>query len=290
MPGSLIIAAPPGPTRRLLERHFGDRCARVVSLARERLGASQQPVLEDDRVWLDGEEILTDAAAALIVDSGYMWPLPSIDPTPEQWTAHRGRVDEFLRDERESASFWYSLLEIIGDRVPVCINPQAAFELEALKPFAFELLREEEVRLPPLLTTNDPEAVTAFRREHGGELLATGLAPGASQRWIDGNSPDDELDLDRAPLLFQSVNDRERVIVTAVAGRVVAGCGKLDDETIAMLPVIQRVLRMPWATLVFRRAAAGTVLSDFSPSPDLGTLSEEEAGRVLEALARSVDL
>ncbi len=290
MPASLIIAAPAGPTRQRLERFFGPRGWRVVSLAREQIVARGQLVLDDLAVLLDGEEILDGTHAALIVDSGYMWPLPTLAPTPKQWAEHQGHFDEYLRDERETASLWYSLMEIINDRVEVCVNPQAAFEHEALKPFAFELLREAGVPLPALLTTNDPDALSSFCGQHPGGLLARELLPDAPARWLEKESPT-ELGLDRSPLLVQALSSREKVEVMAVNGQAVVCRPQPSEEaTLAVVPVVQQVLQMPWATLVFRRDTGGEVLSDFSASPDLGALPPSDAERVLEALAQVVDV
>ena len=283
MHSRIIVAAPPGPTRVLLEDFLSPRCEKVTSLAREQL-ASLDLVIEDSRVALDGEEILDDATAAVILDSGYMWPMPMLDPSPQQWEEHRGRYDDYLRDERESASFWYSLMEMVSERVSPCVNPQAAFELGAMKPLAFELLREAGLPLPPLLTTNDPDAVAAFAGRHEGELATMEPLPGAPLVWLDRPSYA-ELPLDQAPVILQVLASRETQRAIAVGGRLVAGLdGSLARDVASLLPSIQEKLRAPWAELVFGRGSKGPVLCDFSPSPDLGWLSGEQQRRVLDAL------
>jgi hypothetical protein len=104
---------------------------------------------------VDGVDVLAEARAAVVLDSGMMWPVPMLDPSPEQWQHHRHRFDDYLRDERETSSFWFSCLDILNDRIPRCINPQAAFALDATKLDALEILRELGVPVAPTLCTDD---------------------------------------------------------------------------------------------------------------------------------------
>lgn len=281
----LIIVAPAGPIRQRLEVFFSNRAQVVASLAREQLIERQLLVIEDQRVLWDGEDLLAAADAALVLDSGYMWPLPLLDPTPEQWTAHRGRFDDYLRDDRESASLWFSLLEIINDRVPCCINPQAAFALAAMKPDAFELLRGGGVTIPPTITTNDPEAVAAFADAHGGPLLQLPLVRGPSAQWLDrpalGGLP-----LERTPVMLQALAAREEQRVLAVGAQAlpaVSGEPVPQEIATAVGPVMER-LGLGWAELVFRVIDRGWALSDFSPAPEINRLAPDCADRVLAAL------
>jgi hypothetical protein len=281
----LIIVAPAGPTRERLEAFFSSRAQVVASLAREQTIQRQLLVIEDRRVLWDGADLLDAAEVALVLDSGYMWPLPLLDPTPEQWIEQSGRFDDYLRDDRESASLWFSLLEIINDRVPCCVNPQAAFALAAMKPDTFELLRAGGVKIPPTITTNDPEAIAGFADAHRGPLLQLPLVPGPGPQWLDRTTLAD-LPLERTPVMLQALAGREEQRVLAVGLQALPALDRepVPKEIAATLgPILER-LELGWAELVFRATDDGWALSDFSPAPEIGSLDPDRAERALAAL------
>jgi hypothetical protein len=47
--------------------------------------------IEQDALLVDGVDALAEARAAVVLDSGMMWPVPMLDPSLEQWEHHRHR-------------------------------------------------------------------------------------------------------------------------------------------------------------------------------------------------------
>ncbi len=168
--GQVLIIVPATVIREKLAQRLAGKI-----VARESILSAGRLLIEDERVLLAGEDLLSDVSAAVITDSGFMWPVAMPTLTEDQWVGGSGQFDEIQRDERESSSLWFSLLEIINHQVPVCMNPQRAFSLQATKPLAFEMLRQAGVHLPPMVCTNDAEAVAELVQDQPGELLASGL-------------------------------------------------------------------------------------------------------------------
>ncbi|MFH2007485.1 MAG: hypothetical protein ABI333_12945 [bacterium] len=282
MPERVLIVAPQA-LREGLERFFGAR-AEVLSLAREDAVTRQALVIEDERVLWHGADVIAGTLGAVVLDSGFMWPLPRLDPTPEQWREHAGRFDDWLRDERETASLWYSLLEILNDRLPRCVNPQRAFQHAALKPAAMAALERVGVPLPPRLTSNDAEAVEAFAAA-AGELLWLPLSPelGEAAQWLEREAIP-ELPLTEEPVRLQRLDSREELTVIGVEGTVMAGAGDPPEEVTTALAVLQRTLAMPLVAASFRQAGGRWRLSDFSPAPALDALPGEQCDSVLTAV------
>lgn len=279
----ILIAAPPGLGRRRLRAFFDGRPA-CRCLDRERIVPGGELVVADDRITLRGQDLPLDSSAAVILDPGYMWPLPVLDPTPEQWARHHGRFDDYLRDERESASLWFSLLAIFGDRLPVCFNSQAARANLALRPDALDRAHGAGAAVAPTMTTNDPEAVARFVAEHPARYLlslpVTGAGPPA---WIDGAALS-ELPLEREPVMLQAAASREATRVVVVGGAVVGCPGPgLADELRGQVRAVTGALDLELAELTFRGAGASMELSDVA-QPDLGQLSDDEAIQVMEAI------
>ncbi len=282
----IITAAPAGPTRDRLEASLSDRGARVISLHRETAVSEQRLVLDaDGRLLWDGQDVLAGATAALVLDSGYMWSVPLCEPTPGQWEDHYQRFDDYLRDDRETASLWYSTLAIMEDRVPRCFNRAGAFANEAMKHDALELLRAADLPVAPALTTNDPDAVDSFARQHAGPLLELSLVPGAAARVL----PREELgglELDRRPVMLLALARPDLTRVTVAGGDLVAQspADALPSPVPQFLPAAMEALQMEWGELVLGQGEQGWCLCDFSPSPDLGALDREDAERVLDAV------
>lgn len=281
----MLIIAPSGGTRDRLKRFFEGRAESVVCVGRDEAIAERRLVLDDERALLDGVDVLAGTSAAIVLESDLMWPLPLLDPTPAEWERERERFDEWLRDEREARSLWVSFVSIVSARVPRCFNPQPAFEHAATKPFAFELLREAGVPLPALVTTNDPEEAGAFADRYPGEYRAFELHPDDRGRWVSRQQLD-ELPLDVTPVMLQALATRAGHTYSAVCGRLVP----TGDQSLARIAAAaQEVLEMPLAELVFRDGTAGPVLSDFSPSPELDLLADQEADAILHHLAEALN-
>ena len=281
----IITAAPRGPTRQRLEDFFAGKGAQVFSLCRETAVSGGRLVLEDQHLLWDGQDVLAGADAALVLDSGYMWPVPLLAPSPGQWEEHYQRFDDYLRDDRETASLWYSLLAIIEDRAPRCFNRAAAFANEAMKHDALELLRAGALPVAPALTTNDAEAVAAFARQHKGPLVELSLLPGSAPSLLQRDALE-QLPLDRRPVTLLALARPQLVRATLVGGELLATDppGALPDAAGKHLPAMMEALEMDWGELVLGQGEQGWCLCDFTPSPDLDALDEAAAAEVLEAV------
>ena len=280
MSEKILIIAPAGATRVAVEAFFGDRCRSLISAKRESVIAEQSLFIDDARVLIDGENV-ADADVAIILDSGYMWPLPTLEPTAAQWTKQRQRFDDYLRDERETNSLWYSFLDIVNACVPICINTQRGFAFENMKPDAFELLRAAGVAVAPTITTNSPEALAAFMETHDGDLLELSLSHGPT-RWLDREKVAD-LSLHEAPVMVQAFCGRESKRIMAIGGEALSSPGPAEVPP-AQIAAAQQALDIEWADLVFRRSATGWVLSDFTASPSVDDVDEAVTEQALETL------
>jgi hypothetical protein len=288
-PDTILVAAPAGPTRDRLEAFLSARNARVLPVHREAFPHTPRIVIDQATLRMDGAEVLARVRCAIVLDSGMMWPIPMLDPTPEEWERHRDRFDDYLRDERETSSFWFSCLDILNDRVPLCINPQRAFALEATKLDAFEVLRDLGVPVAPTLCTNDEGALRDFTGRHPGPWLELSLAGGKARAMDqDGLA---RLRLGEDPVVLQAVDPGAALRVVAVGGTpIVLPTGACDaDDCVARLSEIQAALGAPWLDVWLRRAAGRWVVSDFSPSARIDDLDAGDCSRVLEAVQGLID-
>lgn len=280
----VVVVAPSGPTRDALEAFFAADDTSILSLRRESFLTEHDVMLEQDRLLIDGVDVLGESAAAIVLDSGMMWPVPMLVPSPEMWSTHRTRFDEYLRDERETQSFWFSVLDMLNDRLPICVNPQAAFAMHATKPDAFEQLASLPLPIAPMLLTNDEDRLAAFLREHPGPWTALSLTGGDSRTLTKEALR--ALSLQQEPIFLQA-SGGEEVCVQSVNGRVVVP-EPLPPEVRDVLPEVHRVLCAPWLALRFRRAGSSWRLSDFDPSPRWEDLVPGDGERILEAIAELV--
>ena len=285
----VIVAAPAGATRQRLESFLRQRGVEVRSLQRERVVPDGGLLLEGDQLLWRGQELLRGATAALVLDSGYMWPLPLLDPTEQQWAAGDGRLDDFLRDDRETASLWYSLLAVVEQRVGLCVNPAAAFAFEALKPDALEALRAGGLAVAPAITTNDPAALEQFVAQHPGlALRELSLVPRAAPRWLEPTALK-ALPLQQQPVMLVAAARAEVLRLHAVGGAAVPA-PDLPAELLDQVPGVAEALGAGWATLDFSPLPdGGWGLCDFSAAPDLGALDHDAAQQVLRAVWRLLE-
>lgn len=284
---TVIVAAPAGPTRDAVEAFVRAKGLQVASLRRESFPRTPRVVVDQTRLLLDDVDVLDRARAAIVLDSGLMWPLPMIDPTPDQWEQHREDFDTYLRDERETSSFWFSCLDIVGDRLKRCVNPQAAFALEATKLDAFEALREAGVPVAPTLCTNERDALDEFMAEHPGPWVEISLAGGPPTVVEAADLRARELDVD--PVIVQVGDIRATAKVTSVQGAATAGAEPAVEGFGSSLAEAHRVLAAPWLDLWLRSDGTRWVLSDFSPSVKLDALPEAERERLIEAVWGWID-
>ncbi len=308
MKKGLVIVAPKGPGRDELIRYFSPK-APVFSLERERVIQEGQLAIFEESLLFKGKDLLENASAAIILDSGYMWPVPSLEPSAAEWKAFHGRFDDFLRNERETASLWYSVMEIFSERLERPINPQSAFAYAAMKPFAFEILAEQGALPLPYIATNNMQALSDFAKAHDGFFQTLPFDTSASTVDVE-RSFLQAFALDKEPLIVQAKAAQECWHLMVVGETVVdakhypnpAELAKNSKNTsdkapqpsaaIEHLPQaikdqilpIQRALTLEWSTLQFSRGADGWRLANFSPAPDLATLSVQAQEGALDAL------
>jgi hypothetical protein len=319
MPLKLLLLARDGITRERLCKSLS-QYAEVHAFSRESAITEARIAITDDQLWWQnkaiGQEIAIDVA--IVLDSGYMLPLPMLDPTEEQWLDYRENFDDYLRYERESASLWYSFLELLNHRV-TCINEQSAFAFSALKPYALHCLHDAQIPVAPHLLSNDPDLLCDFAQSHNQALLELPIyTTEATTHWMDCKSQDStapsshlqrdlstsamarwcsadevrQLDLSQQPLWLHGLLNRQLVKVIAIDDRAVwweylphkAQPHILDDHICQQIPHIHRCLSLQWSALTFGQCEQGWCLVDFSPAPSLDILSEQDAQTVAEAL------
>ncbi len=285
MPGRIVAAIPPGPGRTRWKSYFSHVDQDTCWLDRASIISNARAVLENDRLLLDGTDLVTGTVGLLNLDSGYMWPLPLLDPDQATWDRWKGRVADLLRNERESRSFWLSLLEILEECVPTCVNTQEAFAWEAMKPAAFAMLQDTDVPVAPFLAGNDRDQLAAFMHEGGSvECLRRSLAPGAPLQRVSNRQ---EV-LENEPILVQRVDRGSLHPVWVVGTRCVTP--SLPEDMLhwceCHLKAVMNSLGLRLSRLVLARAEARPVLLDFTSSPDVAGLPEGDAVQVMEATRR----
>jgi hypothetical protein len=243
-------------------------------------------VVEEKAVHYGDMDILAGIHAALILDSGYMWPQPVLKPTETQWKAYQHNLDEYLRNEREAHSLWFSLIEIVNEAVPLCINPQAAFEASVFKPWAFEVLSDAGVPLAPYIVSNDPQQIREFIDAHGSFFLSLPLAGDGGVRWMDKKNIESH-DLKEEPLFLQAPSGRDEITLIVIRGNIVYSHPSPGKGAIALADraaVLQEVLKIPFAEIIVRYVDGVPVISDFSPSPEIQSLNGGNREKVFAGL------
>jgi hypothetical protein len=286
MKRGVIVLAEAGAARDRIAAFFETRSLECALLSRAELREGRSIVVDESRVLVDGRDWLHAAAAAIVLDSGLMWPIPELDPTEEQWRANAERFDDYLREERERQSLWYSLHEILGDALPVCVNPPATFAHEALKPAALARLEQAGARVPPWLCTNDPDALARLERDHPGAFVEVPLVRGAPRRVWQAGVPAG-LALEREPVLVVATGDAPLATVVLVGERAFVaggGHGDLARAVQADARVLHEAFGSGWLELICAPGEQGWRLVDFSAAPDLSAWSDEHCLPLLEAL------
>jgi hypothetical protein len=280
----ILIIARDENTRSMMKSFFSEKGFRPIIIGRNRIIPEQQIVIYEDGIRFCDTDIIKGTVAAIILDSGYMWPNPVLKPSIDMWERYRNNLDEYLRNERESFSLWYSLLEILNESIPLCINPQEAFEGEAFKSWAFEKLGHSGVSVPLMISGNDVNKISAFIKENPGHFLSLPLLEDDNPEWITEYEAIGK-DLNHVPVLLQSLSSRNAVHAFAVNGKPVVTHPESADisHVIEQIPKIQSILQIPFAHLIFRYTN-DLVLSDFCASPDFALLSQEEQGMIMNEL------
>lgn len=286
MKSNIIIIAAQQSTRDLFYKYFEDQGFRCLIIERDKIIPEQQLVVTEDSVEFCGEDIIKQTAAAIILDSGYMWPQPTSVPSDERWTYYENNLDEYLRNERESTSFWFSLLEILNDCVPLCINPQEAFTAEAFKPWALDVLSAEGIATAPFMAGNNKQQISKFIQQHPGPVLSLPISKEGRARW----DWQEQIDHEHAPVFLQALTSKEEMSVIVVNGKVIHTDpeGASIDAAIEEIPRIQSVLKIPLAELVFRYSDR-PVVSDFKAAPDLSNLSDDRLTNLLDEILSLVE-
>ncbi|MGA1840703.1 MAG: hypothetical protein ACMUIU_08775 [bacterium] len=284
MKPQILVIAKDENTRGMMKSFFSEKGFNPIIIERNKIIPEQQIVVCEDGIRLGDTDIIKGTVAAIILDSGYMWPNPVLKPSMEIWEKYRNNLDEYLRNERESFSLWYSLLEILNESIPLCINPQEAFEAEAFKPWALEKLGDSGVSVPMMISGNDPDKIGSFIEKTPGHFLAIPLSEDDKPVWVTEYEVMLK-DLNRIPVFLQSLSSRDAVHVFAVNGKPVVTNPESADisHVLEQIPKIQEILQMPFAHLIFRHSN-DLVLSDFCASPDIGLFSKEEQGMIMDEL------
>jgi hypothetical protein len=281
MKSKIIIITKDRRTREHFSGYFRDRGYECLAIERNRIIAEQQLALTENGAKFCGQELFAGTAAAIILDSGFMWPQPATAPTAAQWSAYERNLDEYLRNEREAASLWYSFLEILNDALPICINPQEAFTAEAFKPWALDLLAGNGVTTAPFVAGNNGEEIAKFINTHPGPLLSLPITGDEEESW----NPPRLFDGHDAPVFLQAFASGEELRTVVANGKAIRvhPSGSNIEGVIDQIPLICSCLNLHLAELVFRDSD-GLVLSDFKAVPDLENLD----GQALTSLADEI--
>ena len=284
MKPKLLVIAKDETIKKSISTHFSKKGFHPIVIERNKIIPEQQIVICEDSIIFGDQDLLKNTAGAIILDSGYMWPQPVLKPTIEVWEHYRNNLDEYLRNERESFSLWYSFLEILNISLPLCINPQDAFEAQAFKPWSFTKLARSGIPVPPFISGNDHKTIATFFVNNSGSFLSFPLSENDTAEWIEC-ADIQKLDLEHTPVLLQSLSAKQKITIIAVNGKPVSIRPPSSDisKVIKYIPTIQKILHMPLAQLTFR-FAEDLVLSDFSASPDFSPLSTETLNSVLKEL------
>jgi hypothetical protein len=288
MKPQLLVMARDEKIKNSISRYFSGQGFQPIVIEREKIIPEQQMVICEDRIMFGDRDLLKNTAAAIILDSGYMWPQPVLKPTQEVWERYRNNLDEYLRNERESFSLWYSLLEILNKSIPLCINPQEAFEAEAFKPWTFTKLAQAGIPVPPFISGNDQNKIKTFLEKNAGSILSLPLSENDAGEWIE-DCDTQKLNPEQTPILLQSLSTKHEIKIIAVNGKPVSIHPPSSDisQVIEHIPTILNILHMPLAQLTFRYAE-DLALSDFHASPDFSSLSMETIDALLKALAHLI--
>jgi len=264
--------------------YFSNNGYEAIAIDRHKIFENQQIAISDDKILYYEQDLLECTAGAIILDSGYMWPQPVVKPTLEKWMLFKNNVDKYFKYERETSSLWYSLLEILNDSLPLCINPQEAFEAESFKPWAFDMLDQEGVNIPPIISGNDKDAIMNFIDENNGKILSIPLYDNEKPLWVD-TYENGFFHLEEEPVMLQALSRKETIRIIAVKGKpVYTNPNSVEISELAdQIPKIQDSLKIPFAELIFRYTDR-PVLSDFSASPAIHSLSKKVIQSIMDAL------
>ena len=286
MKSKIVIIAAEGSIRDFFSRYFEEKGFRSLIIERDKIISEQQLVITEDSVKFCDEDLIKQTAAAIVLDSGYMWPQPTSIPSEEQWSYYENNLDEYLRNERESASLWYSLLEILNDCVPVCINPQEAYTAEAFKPWALDILSEQGIATAPFIAGNNKKQISNFLEKNRGFVLSLPITSYGRNCW----DWQEQFDHENAPVFLQALSSKEEVKIVVANGKAIHTDpeGSSIDDVIDKIPLIQSVLKIHLAELVFRYSDR-LVLSDFKAAPDLSNLNEGTLTKLLDEILSLIE-
>ncbi|MFW5740966.1 MAG: ATP-grasp domain-containing protein, partial [Myxococcota bacterium] len=184
LPGPRSPHRPQGtaqPKRIGISGRMADAEARAVARAVASQGGEpvpiELPLFPSDRAIHEAEgggriarEDLASVDAVYVRQTGVASPLPDPEHGPleaAQWDALYDAYARVPTDEADNLLFKYSVLHIVGERVPV-INPPDGQEVHRNKVWQLFSLAARGLPVPPTVAGNDPDACAAFVREQGG--------------------------------------------------------------------------------------------------------------------------
>jgi hypothetical protein len=280
---SRILLALEDRGQTMLEEYLRARGHEVVVLGRKDSIQDNQLSLDDRAIWLGPRDLLSTIDVAIIFDSGYPWPIPSIRPTAEEWTVQRERFDDYLRAERERASLWYSALGLLNLSMP-CMNPQTAFAHEATKPSALEWLASSGLDVAPFLATNERGELEDFGAAEGALVSLDQL--GSRRPTPLTTSEVSALPLDREPALVCALDRMELIRLVAVQGAAVHVDPPIPDPSgiEALVHEAAQLLEAPAVELFLGWSQSKLSIVDFRVSVPLSSLETTEATAVMNAM------
>lgn len=244
--------------------------------ARSRLTVSESSIRID-------EEELLEFDAFVLRQVGYMWPMPTRAPTPEEWGQSYEQFAQWMSNERESTSLKYSMMSILQAQKPV-VNSLKAFEYHQMKPLMYQSLSAAGVPVPDWVASNDAEPLRLMNFNTESAPVVKPLAGGAEV--VRAPQTPDVQGLQQAPQLYQRFVQGRSLRAFVIGEQVVAAAeierGEALDwrkdakgvQAIDLEPAVEQLavqaaqaLDMRFAALDFELTDDGPEFYDVNPTP-----------------------
>ncbi|MBN2736958.1 MAG: hypothetical protein JXR70_08265 [Spirochaetales bacterium] len=260
--------------------YFTQAAYQVLPIYRESLVKEQKLIISDKQVVYGQEDLLENTAGLVILEEDYMWPQPSWLPDEEQWPLWQSDMDNQLRNQREGASFWFSLMDILCANLPVAVNSREGREAAIFQPMALTLLKEQGFSLLPFLLTNHHKELRDFCSAHRGSVFSMSLADPLSAVEVSPDKLKASLEAP-SPYVYQ-LSDGPDVIHLHHCGKSVFGAADsgLEQQTLAMA----EFLKLQMGLWQFRKYKGQWALAAFSSLPRWAELGAAEVPAFFKAL------
>lgn len=221
----LGIIGVPGDSRvDTLERFLHAQQCDVIVVNSRSFSAQESWAFDGEHTWYRGQNLSRARAWCLFT---YPPSFPNMWTDFENYFLYRDWYEDYMH-KREHRSFLVAWLLALGHRgVPVLNPPEHGIGLQ-YKPVELELARQEGLKTPRTLITNDPERVRAFAAEVPEVVYKPAF--GGSECRVLGEKEMAQLELLKAsPVTFQECIRGKSIRVMVVDGKVVSAVRLMSD-------------------------------------------------------------